>query len=329
MKRFWLSIALWGALTGCQSVKFNPIAENSPPLPLPVKTAPSFDESSLPFLEEEILQKVNEYRRSNGLPPLTLNPAISRQARIHSQRMATGAVPFSHEGFQQRARAIAVKIPYRAVAENVAVNQGHDDPTTVALQGWIESKSHRENLKGDFDKTGIGAAIDSRGKLYFTQIFVKRDVVGDISRARSISPSPSIDPLADGTYLRTLEQMTNAGVNEYRKSRNLPPLLLDPNVSYVARLFSQKMASKQAPFSHDGFDDRVKSVQTMMSLRGMGENLAWMKGYNDPVAEAVKGWIHSPGHEKNMVGDYDITGIGIAKNSDGEYYFTQLFVKRR
>jgi len=44
---------------------------------------------------------------------------------------------------------------------------------------------------------------------------------------------------------------------------------------------------------------------------------------------AVKGWINSPGHQKNMVGDYNLTGIGIAKNNVGEYYFTQLFVKKR
>jgi uncharacterized protein YkwD len=61
----------------------------------------------------------------------------------------------------------------------------------------------------------------------------------------------------------------------------------------------------------------------------MGENLAFMKGYPDPVSVAVKGWINSPGHQKNMVGDYNLTGIGIAKNNAGEYYFTQLFVKKR
>jgi uncharacterized protein YkwD len=30
-----------------------------------------------------------------------------------------------------------------------------------------------------------------------------------------------------------------------------------------------------------------------------------------------------------MVGAYDLTGIGIAKNAKGEYYYSQIFIKRR
>lgn len=82
-------------------------------------------------------------------------------------------------------------------------------------------------------------------------------------------------------------------------------------------------------FSHDGFEGRIKAVQRIIPLEKMGENWASMKGYPDPIAVAVKGWINSPSHQKNMVGDYNITGIGIAKNNADEYYFTQLFVKKR
>jgi uncharacterized protein YkwD len=30
-----------------------------------------------------------------------------------------------------------------------------------------------------------------------------------------------------------------------------------------------------------------------------------------------------------MEGNYDFTGIGITKNAKGEYYLTQVFIKRR
>jgi uncharacterized protein YkwD len=30
-----------------------------------------------------------------------------------------------------------------------------------------------------------------------------------------------------------------------------------------------------------------------------------------------------------MIGNYDLTGIGVASNSQGEYYFTQIFVLKR
>jgi uncharacterized protein YkwD len=237
--------------------------------------------------------------------------------------MAAGLVPFSHQDFDKRVQTIGVSVPYEAVGENLAVNQGYDDPVMIAVDGWIKSQGHRENMKGDFDSTGIGVATDNQGKLYFTQIFLKR-------QSAPVSTNPlSYDSIGNQSFLITLEENTNYQVNRYRISQNLPPLRLDARISHEARLFSQKMANKQVPFSHDGFEGRVKAVQRKIPLEKMGENLAFMKGYPDPVAVAVKGWINSPGHQKNMVGDYNLTGIGIAKNNAGEYYFTQLFVKKR
>ena len=42
---------------------------------------------------------------------------------------------------------------------------------------------------------------------------------------------------------------------------------------------------------------------------------------------AVDGWIHSPGHCKNLLSDQYYCGIGVYKNKRGEYYLTQLFGK--
>jgi uncharacterized protein YkwD len=53
-----------------------------------------------------------------------------------------------------------------------------------------------------------------------------------------------------------------------------------------------------------------------------------MMGFADPVTQAVEGWIDSPGHHANIKGNFDLTGIGVVKNEQGEYYLTQLFVKR-
>ena len=49
-------------------------------------------------------------------------------------------------------------------------------------------------------------------------------------------------------------------------------------------------------------------------------------GYQDPVSTAVDGWIKSDGHRQNMEGNYNLTGIGVAMNPQGEYYFTQIFI---
>jgi uncharacterized protein YkwD len=171
----WLvSIALWGSLAGCNSSTLPTLTEKLPSGASPAIDLQTFDESTLPRLEAKVYQQVNQYRQSRNLLPLALNRVISQQARLHSQRMAAALVTLGHDGFDKRARAIAVTLPYESVGENVAMNQGSDDPVAIAVKGWIESKGHRENMVGDYNATGIGIAKNVEGEYYFTQLFVKK-----------------------------------------------------------------------------------------------------------------------------------------------------------
>lgn len=138
---------------------------------LPVYIAQSTTTNSVAAIEKAVYNQVNQYRASKGLPPLTANTRMSEQARIHSQNMASGKVSFGHQGFQQRVTAVA--IPYSSAAENVAYNQGYSDPATLAVQGWIKSTGHRQNMEGNFNLTGIGVAINAKGQYYFTQLFIR------------------------------------------------------------------------------------------------------------------------------------------------------------
>jgi uncharacterized protein YkwD len=129
--------------------------------------------SSLSTLEKSAFDQINKYRAAKGLPALTWNATIAQQARIHSQNMGNGKVPFSHDGFQQRVNAIAKTVAYRGAAENVAYNQGFSDPATKAVQGWINSKGHRTNIEGNYNLSGIGVARNDKGEYYFTQVFIR------------------------------------------------------------------------------------------------------------------------------------------------------------
>ncbi len=121
-------------------------------------------------LEKSVFEQINRYRTSKGLSRLTLNSRISKQARVHSQNMANGKVPFSHNGFEKRVKSTAVR--YQSAAENVAFNQGYDDPVAEAIRGWIKSPGHLKNLKGNYNLTGIGVATNKEGQVYLTQIFI-------------------------------------------------------------------------------------------------------------------------------------------------------------
>lgn len=130
--------------------------------------------ADLNSLEKSVYQKINQYRKAKKLPPLKLSSAISQQARKHSEAMAKGEVPFSHDGFDNRIKAIAKSLKYRSAAENVAFNQGYPNPDQQAVEGWIKSTGHRKNMEGDFDTTGIGVSKNAEGEYYLTQIFIKR-----------------------------------------------------------------------------------------------------------------------------------------------------------
>ena len=166
-------IILVGGLKSCQfSSSQNP--NNHSPVTLGWQSANSqtSNSASLAALEQSIHQQVNQYRQSRNLPPLKLDARISQQARGHSEKMAKGTVSFSHDGFEQRVQAIEREILYWKAAENVAVNQGFAAPATQAVQGWIQSQGHRQNMEGQFDLTGIGVAKNGRGEYYFTQMFI-------------------------------------------------------------------------------------------------------------------------------------------------------------
>jgi uncharacterized protein YkwD len=138
-------------------------------------------------------------------------------------------------------------------------------------------------------------------------------------------PETSMNTNVASSPITDLEKAVNQQINQYRASKKLPPLRVDPQITRIARIHSENMANGKATFSHDGFEGRAKAIT--IPYQSVAENLAYNMGYSDPVRKAVEGWIKSEGHRKNMEGQFNFTGIGIAKNAKGEYYFTQLFVR--
>jgi uncharacterized protein YkwD len=134
------------------------------------------DQAQVSELTGIVYQKVNEYRISQHLKPLKLDPFLSDLAEGHSRNMATGKVPFSHEGIEERTKAIGQKFSFSGIAENVGYTMGSDTPAKKVVENWLKSPAHRENISGDFELTGIGVVKGEKGEgeYYFTQIFLKR-----------------------------------------------------------------------------------------------------------------------------------------------------------
>ena len=132
------------------------------------------DAISLREMEQAIFNRINNYRVSKGLRPMMWNADIAQQAREHSRNMAKKIVPFGHQGFDQRAKAIDRSVNSRGTGENVAWVMSRRDPAGQAVDAWIKSPHHLDNIVGDFSMTGIGIGLSSHGEYYFTQEFVRK-----------------------------------------------------------------------------------------------------------------------------------------------------------
>jgi len=116
-----------------------------------------------------------------------------------------------------------------------------------------------------------------------------------------------------------------------RLARRLPPLNFYDDLLSVARDYSRRMA-EQHFFAHkdpDGRTVRERVDEAYIKWRLVGENLSYSKGYINPVAASVSGWMESPGHRRNILDpDYNLTAIGAWIAPDGTVYFTEIFIKQ-
>jgi uncharacterized protein YkwD len=127
-------------------------------------------------LERRAFDLVNAERRARGESPLVWDAELSRLARQHSSDMArTGSLNHTGpdgRGMADRARAAGIR-GWQVLGENIAYNQGFDDPSGFAVERWMGSSMHRSNiLNGQFTRTGIGVARAADGSIYFTQVFM-------------------------------------------------------------------------------------------------------------------------------------------------------------
>lgn len=121
-------------------------------------------------------------------------------------------------------------------------------------------------------------------------------------------------------------------INQERRQNGLNELNWDPQLARLARDYSQKMARENFFSHHDSEGNSVESRARLMRIKNfskIGENLFYSEGYRNPPAIAVRGWMRSPGHRRNILDrGYQETGIGIAESPDGEIYITQVFLER-
>lgn len=115
-------------------------------------------------------------------------------------------------------------------------------------------------------------------------------------------------------------------VNIERNNRGISSLVLNSSLSNVATIKSQDMINKNY-FDHNSPTygspfDMMK--QFGISYKTAGENIAM--GQSTPK-EVVTAWMNSEGHRKNILNSsFTDMGVGVAKNSNGTIYWSQMFI---
>ena len=122
--------------------------------------------------EQTALNLLNSDRERYNLPPLTIDPELSRIARIKSADMRDHQY-FAHESptyGDVRSMLRHFGYSFSAAGENIA----HHRDEEKAQAALISSPGHRRNiLSSSYTRVGIGVVQDRGGAIYLTQIFCR------------------------------------------------------------------------------------------------------------------------------------------------------------
>ena len=129
-------------------------------------------------IERNAFDNTNAVRVRSGLAPLTWDAALLRAARIHSEDMVRQGY-FAHETpdgarLRDRVRVVGI-LHFKVLGENIAYNQGFEDPGAFAVERWMLSPGHRANiLSNEYEQSAVGTFVAPDGTVYLTQVFLKR-----------------------------------------------------------------------------------------------------------------------------------------------------------
>lgn len=126
------------------------------------------------------------------------------------------------------------------------------------------------------------------------------------------------------TYASVVDEIISL-TNAQRQANGLNPLTHLPSVDVAATIRAQESTQVWSHTRPDGSNFSTVFEDVGLNYSGMGENLGNVDALN--AEKVVEAWMASTGHKENILNEqFTGIGVGIAKGSDGRYYYTQLFV---
>ncbi|MBP0902297.1 CAP domain-containing protein [Mariniflexile gromovii] len=141
----------------------------------------------------------------------------------------------------------------------------------------------------------------------------------------------SLDEKADAIELnftdpetKTIEVEILELINNHRESMGLNVLSDMIVVKKVAFTHTDYMVDNNQ-ISHANFYKRSDYLKANAGAIKVSENVAY--GYSS-AESVVKAWLKSEGHRANIEGDFTSFDLAAEQNSEGKWFYTNIFIKK-
>lgn len=211
------------------------------------------------------------------------------------------------------------------------------------LQSAVHDSGYREESSSALHVSGDSGALGQALSHSLCKALTNRDYVdiGAVERGRDawvIVAAPFTTPAiadADEVGSELLWRINAARARPRRCGETLfaavAPIRLDAKLNQAARQHAQDMLTRNY-FAHEGRDGSTPATRvsaTGYRYRIVGENIA---SGPESAAEAVQGWLSSPGHCENIMDPrFSETGIAFAASPAGtpRIYWVEDFASAR
>lgn len=266
--------------------------------------------------------ELQERRASRGSSRLEREAGLDAAALVIAREVAERSPKKRLRGrlraLQQAKDAGAMDLAWADA--RVFLMRGSTTPVDEVVRQWSTAPdSWSTFLKDQTLRYGLGATRARDGWIV---------VVALLGRTRAETADSGLVPPSTEA-LRAMEARARSLVLGERRRRGLAHLVRDGELDRLARLHSLDMAQRGL-LTHegsDGSDVSLRLARAKLFFRRVSENVALVSS-EDPALRAFRGWMESPGHRANILDPaMTRTGVGVAWNPDGSYFFTQIFTK--
>ena len=112
-------------------------------------------------------------------------------------------------------------------------------------------------------------------------------------------------------------------VNDYRQSIGKPLLIRNATADKLAAEHANYMVSKK-DVSTDNFVNRWEVLESKENAQDISENV----GVDISAEKAMNAYLSRAWLKANVEGDFTHTGIAVKKDSEGRYFYTQIFYSK-